>query len=230
MDGTPLKPSLEPLFEGHLDHEREPIARILRAAERCFYSRGYARTTIRQIAAAAEVSKSLLHYHFHSKEHLFFELELNIFNRLAERLQHVAAGLEGSPVSKAARMLDELYEIFEESAELPLLLEIWSKAWSNRNLKRYVVEFQRFVRCRLEEVVENILGDAIEDAPMTASTASDLLLSIFIGLKLQAGFDSDTERVKNAFEDLKRIVVAALESPARPGERERGVGAERQTP
>lgn len=55
--------------------------RILDAAERAFAQEGYSGTTMRQIAAAAEVKLSLLSYHFPSK--------LALYTAVFERRQHV---------------------------------------------------------------------------------------------------------------------------------------------
>lgn len=46
---------------------------ILRAARDLFAERGYARTTIRAVAAAAEVHQGLVHHYFGSKEQLYRE-------------------------------------------------------------------------------------------------------------------------------------------------------------
>jgi AcrR family transcriptional regulator len=52
---------------------------ILRAARALFAERGYARTTIRSIAAAAEVNQGLVHHYFGSKEQLYREaLDLTV--------------------------------------------------------------------------------------------------------------------------------------------------------
>ena len=56
-------------------HARVPARdRILRAAAHLYAARGYAGTTIREIAAAAEVTKPLVYYHFGSKQQLFSTL------------------------------------------------------------------------------------------------------------------------------------------------------------
>jgi AcrR family transcriptional regulator len=52
---------------------------ILRAARGLFAQRGYAGTTIRSVAAAAEVNQGLVHHYFGSKERLYREaLDLTV--------------------------------------------------------------------------------------------------------------------------------------------------------
>jgi AcrR family transcriptional regulator len=54
---------------------------ILNAATEFFARRGYAGASIREICKAAGVTKPVLYYHFRSKEHLYQELMLDIFNQ-----------------------------------------------------------------------------------------------------------------------------------------------------
>jgi AcrR family transcriptional regulator len=52
---------------------------ILRAARELFAERGYARTTVRSVAAAAAVNQGLIHHYFGSKEQLYREaLDLSV--------------------------------------------------------------------------------------------------------------------------------------------------------
>ena len=48
--------------------------RLLREALRLFTERGYAATTVREIVAAAGVTKPVLYYYFGSKEGLYLEI------------------------------------------------------------------------------------------------------------------------------------------------------------
>ena len=52
----------------------EKTQAILKAAGACLGERGYAATTIAEIAAQAGVSRGLLHYYFKSKEELLAQV------------------------------------------------------------------------------------------------------------------------------------------------------------
>jgi AcrR family transcriptional regulator len=60
--------------------------KILNVAMELFAYKGYAASSIREICAAAGVTKPVLYYHFRSKEHLFQELMLDIFNQTRKNL------------------------------------------------------------------------------------------------------------------------------------------------
>ncbi len=59
---------------------------ILKVAMRLFAGKGYAGCSIREICKAAGVTKPVLYYHFRSKEHLYQELMLDIFNQTRKNL------------------------------------------------------------------------------------------------------------------------------------------------
>jgi AcrR family transcriptional regulator len=68
---------------------------ILNAATELFAQKGYAACSIREICKAAGVTKPVLYYHFRSKEHLYQELMLDIFNQSRKNLLRLA-GFRGS--------------------------------------------------------------------------------------------------------------------------------------
>jgi AcrR family transcriptional regulator len=59
-------------------------ARILEAAEEVFATKGFEGASTREIAAKAGVNISSLHYHWESKETLYYAVFRNIYNQLIE--------------------------------------------------------------------------------------------------------------------------------------------------
>jgi TetR/AcrR family transcriptional regulator len=59
---------------------------IMTAATELFAKRGFAGSSIREICKSAGVTKPVLYYHFSSKEHLYQELMLDIFNQTRKDL------------------------------------------------------------------------------------------------------------------------------------------------
>jgi AcrR family transcriptional regulator len=59
---------------------------ILNVATELFARKGYAGSSIREICLAAGVTKPVLYYHFRSKEHLYQELLLDMFNQTRKTL------------------------------------------------------------------------------------------------------------------------------------------------
>ncbi len=78
----------------------------MEAALRLFTQRGYSATTVRELVAAADVTKPVLYYYFGSKEGLFLELMRTHFGRLEAVVDIYRKG-EGSVRKRLAAMLDK---------------------------------------------------------------------------------------------------------------------------
>src|SRR3954471_19023341 len=70
---------------------RSPKARILHAAGEVFAARGYEGASTREIAARAGVNISSLHYHWESKETLYFTVFRAIYERIVDLLRATLA-------------------------------------------------------------------------------------------------------------------------------------------
>ncbi len=61
--------------------------RLLEGAAELFTQKGYAATTVREIVAAAGVTKPVLYYYFRNKEGIYLELMRGAFARMDDLLQ-----------------------------------------------------------------------------------------------------------------------------------------------
>jgi len=77
---------------------------VLRAAEEVFAARGFEGASTREIAARAGVNISSLHYHWESKETLYFAVFENIYDRIVDlvRSSIPEASMERSASGRAA--------------------------------------------------------------------------------------------------------------------------------
>ena len=99
--------------------EREKEARrqsILEAARELFFARGYANTTVPQIAEAAEIATGTVYLYFATKEHLYANLLLEGLDVLHDRM--LASLDKNVPAPAQTRRLVEAYIVFAvEQAE-----------------------------------------------------------------------------------------------------------------
>lgn len=82
-----------------MNAKRDPLAtrnNILDAAEPLFLATGYADVSLSQIAKAANVTKSLIHHHFGSKDQLWIEVKKRFFG---DYLEGQAIQLKDTPAS-----------------------------------------------------------------------------------------------------------------------------------
>jgi TetR/AcrR family transcriptional regulator len=96
--------------------------RLLSAAREIFARKGYSGTSVREIVAAAGVTKPVLYYYFRNKEGLYLELFREPFAKLAAFLDEVSNG-RGSATKRLRQFCSRLHFLFCEHAELLNLLQ-----------------------------------------------------------------------------------------------------------
>jgi TetR/AcrR family transcriptional repressor of mexJK operon len=80
---------------------------LLESAQRLFLSQGYANVSMQAIAADAGMTKGAPYYHFESKEELFYQVSLRIFERLRNELI-ASLDADGPLEERIARALEDL--------------------------------------------------------------------------------------------------------------------------
>ncbi len=191
------------------------VAAILDAAESCFSRSGYAGTALREIAERAGVSKSLLHYHFQSKEHLFVEVQMRAYERLAARVATAVAPIT-SGKERGVLAFDALILTLRESNDLAVQAELWAGALSNEKLRTHVVRLREFFRELLVRSIGNILGDDVARLPMSLDEAADLVWATLNGIGIESAFGEARERTERALRALRQLTAMALAQPAPP--------------
>src|SRR5512135_569744 len=99
-------------------------ARILAAAEEIFATKGFAGASTREIAAKANVNISSLHYHWESKETLYFAVFENIYDRILDLVRRAIPAdvdqLAGQSVIDDA--VGGIFDFFADHPNVPKLL------------------------------------------------------------------------------------------------------------
>jgi AcrR family transcriptional regulator len=199
------------------------VVAIVEAAEACFSRGGYAGASMREIAERAGVSKSLLHYHFASKEHLFVEVQIRFYERLGARITAAVEPIaEGGARGLAA--FDALFEVLQGSGDLTTQAELWAGALANDRLRSHVMRLRAFFRTALIAHIEAILGADRDRLPVSPEAAADLIWATINGLGIAAAFGEPRDHIERAIGTLRALAAIALAprpdvlrgSPARP--------------
>lgn len=99
-------------------------ARILGAAEEVFATKGFAGASTREIAAKANVNISSLHYHWESKETLYFAVFENIYDRILDLVRRAMPEEAGQPATQS--VVDEavggIFDYYADHPNVPKLL------------------------------------------------------------------------------------------------------------
>jgi AcrR family transcriptional regulator len=157
--------------------------RLLDGALECLKTRGYAQTTTRDIARAADANVGSIGYHFGSKEALLNEAMQEGFLAWTEQLGARVSGVAASdPLERLRLTWDAMVGAFEEQEGLMnSFLEALPAATRSPQLRGQLAGLYRDTRAAIAERIEESLGND----PGTAHVIASLLLAMTDGLMLQ---------------------------------------------
>lgn len=90
---------------------------LLDGAADLFTQKGYAATTVREIVAAARVTKPVLYYYFRNKEGIYQELMREAFAKF-DALLNSSLEDQGSATEKLLGLCDRTYSLFKENIKV----------------------------------------------------------------------------------------------------------------
>ena len=191
------------------EHKELTRAAVLDAAAGQFAGRGYAATTIDDVAGAARVSKGTVYYHFADKARLF---EAGFRNRQAKLLDTVATAVEGrrGPWERLQAGLDAYLEgtVADEA---------------HRNLLQQAPSALGAERCRQidEEIGLPVLRLALADLASTGELVDqpiEMLARVLFGAlceaAMAAGADQHPRQARQQAAGVLRAITAGLHRPA----------------
>lgn len=197
--------------------ENKTVRRILAAALACWARDGYHGASLKDIADEAGVAKSLLHYHFESKEHLLIELQAVHSHKTAAAVRERLAGRQPS-VESALAALDDVFEAaVAVRDQFPFALEVWRASLKNSAVRARLEDFEREILALLEEGIVASLGPLVDRLRLPPDRLAELLKVALGGFQLSLFLSGDVERVRRVFEDFKAVVRLAVLPPAGEG-------------
>ncbi|MWK35449.1 TetR family transcriptional regulator [Actinomadura sp. J1-007] len=179
------------------------------AAKRCLEERGYARTTSRDIAAAANAPVGTINYHYGSKDALMNAALMEMVGEWGDRTVHdaVARGEDAGGVGeRLVRMWDRVAQA--GVTDRPMLLgtiEALAQVEHSADVRGRIADAYEDGRPRMAADLHGL--DAAED-PETARAVGSVHMALVAGLGLQ--WLVDPERAPSA-----REVAAGLRAIAR---------------
>jgi len=186
---------------------------LLEGAIECLRTKGYARTTTRDIAAAANANLASIGYHFGSKEALLNQAILRACEQWTNRLGEAAfAGQDASPLGQMAASWVAMLNSFEELR--PILVGLIDaaaqSAWSD-DLRQELAAHYRVSREQVALMVRQSLGEGVEEAGVDPKVVGSFLIAVCDGLVLQWLIDPDeTPRGEELISSLGAALAQAL--------------------
>lgn len=199
--------------ESAVNLDNPSVQRILRAATTCFGRKGYDGASLVDIAREAGVSKSLLHYHFASKEHLLLEAQLMLFRDLLEQVRRFASGDEGS-LSHFDQTLDQVLAFLESELDSVMaLFELRGVAQRSPGFAERLDRFNQEVIALVTEGIHNTLGPMTSRLRVPPERLARMLRVLLEGLLIDLSFARDDEArraVHETFGDFRRLLSEVI--------------------
>lgn len=160
---------------------------LLAAAKQCLLEKGYDRTTVRDIASAANVSMAAIGYHYGSRETLLNEALFRTLDDWGDRVGRALAPDPGVPDTPAAQFeskLNRLLTSFAENRQVWLAsFEAFMQAQRSPELRAQLASGQAEGRRGLAAMV---VGQPEETVPETeVRTVGAVQLALISGLLVQ---------------------------------------------
>ncbi len=103
---------------GNVNHKSETVERILAAAETVFADKGLYGARIDDIAALANVNKSMLYYHIGNKEKIYEVILHRHFKKIADQMEYALKDCE-DPVEGLKAVVDIHAAVFKSEDKTP---------------------------------------------------------------------------------------------------------------
>lgn len=184
---------------------------VLDAAMRALAERGYAHTSVSDIAVAAGMSKGAVHYHFESKEDLIGHVLARCASVMRDRVRAAwEAAVE--PHERIRRALREMRQARSStSPELRVLADLMAQGIYDDKLRRALCKMFEENRDEVRRVVEEIGALGLKPR-VPVEVIPRLLLGTLDGLSLHDFFDPMASEEEAVMDALERIALSLFEA------------------
>ena len=163
----------------------------------------------------ADVSKSLLHYHFDSKEHLFMDAQLLMCEDLFAQVQGVRRGAIQSVEQFRLALIKAVEHIEGQRESISVLLEFRTLALDNPAIGDQMATFNAQVLELIEEAIRDTLGPLVDRLVVPPDRFARILCTFFHGLLVDfslARTEQDRMRVRDTFSDVESLLFRTIVS------------------
>ena len=183
---------------------------ILNAATKVFLTNGFSKTALRDIAKAADISRTTIYLYFKTKEDLFLQVVRSIIDDYSEVIQKNSTKNSKDLKENVTNIIDLIYTVTGNQNYLKLLLIFITESGSNDFLKQlfYSEIFKKIIlpiRAQLKKANQ-------------AQECGDVVLAMIAGSFFISSFASMIFSDKNSLppsrqdlkEDLPKLILNSL--------------------
>ena len=184
--------------------------RILAAAAHVFAQKGYAGSSVSDIAVKAEIGKGTIYAYFYSKEDLFFAVFELFMMQTGAAAKVGVSHLGGSAVQRLEALSDSIMNMWDELKDaFTLTMEFWAASSSSQRRERFKEAFRRVYE-NLRGIVAAIVRDGIERGEFRSDVDPESIAAALVGtwdaLFLQAWFETNFDPLITARNFLKVVI------------------------
>lgn len=191
---------------------------VLEAAIEAIAERGYAQTSVSDVARAAGMSKGAVHYHFESKDDLIAQVAKHCAREMQARVDE-AWDTATAPTDKIRRALSEMRNVARgQGPVVRVFASLLSQGVHDEKLKRMLQEMFESTRRGVAEKIVAALPALGLKPKIPAHVIPRLLLSTLDGLALHDFFDPPSEEDNAAIQTALEDISFSLFEAATPQE------------
>jgi AcrR family transcriptional regulator len=186
-------------------------ARLIEATLDLVFSKGYASTTMVEIAARAGLTRGALSHHFEGKDQLIVEAFAHLLRSTTEEIRTYASQVELGTMS-LADFVDSLWKIFSGPFFMVTLEQITASR-HNVYLRERLVERTRDFQRSLDEIWRQFFsGTAMPSAEV--ETTFNATLCLLRGMGVQTVLRDDPAYYRRLLTFWKSVLAQQIERPA----------------
>ena len=201
-----------------MEDNRNQEQKIVETAQILFTERGFDKTSMSEIAEAAGINRTALHYYFRTKEKMFQAVFGSIMQTVLPRIQLIFD--EDIPLlEKFSKVVDEYFRIFRENPALPRFIlgeinrdvEHLLETGRALNLDTYLLSIGQVImremdQGRIKETPQPLILITFMSQVTFPFLAHDLMMSLFY--EDEREFDTFLESWKKNIVGQMRSLVA----------------------
>jgi len=199
------------------------IQTILKAAEKLFFSKGYLKTTMDEIALEAQISKPTVYQYFTTKDELYSYLMLPFLEEFGRQFEGIEKNLFEKKYSSGRELVKNLFKIFIRSYEkAPDSLLVANVFFQHQELIDQLNPESRSILSSKGkydfEIARRIVDEAIAQGlfkNINSYALSDIIWAIFLGVTQVMNMKATKQRqtsknLKNTLNIAEVILADAI--------------------
>lgn len=187
-------------------------AQIVAAATRVLARKGYARTSLNDIAREAGMSKGAVHYHFPSKEALVSKVLERACDWVAERTKDAWQRGGNDPIEALRASVRELWAVrTSRSDEVAVVADLLAQSLHDESLRPQLAGYYSFASAQTTEYLVSALAAFGLRPKVSPTLIPRLLLGLLDGLVLQVFVDPEVIDAEDLVKSVELIAGALFE-------------------